>query len=496
MVSDQVNIFDLAKQLGKADLADAGQQAIQGNSVFIEYDNEITGRPSWLFCEPIETTGWSLCGVFDKEELPLDIDKLRQELMHIWLSAFCMFILLILFFFSLFPVTPPSLWITSFAISFALTLTISIFWYIAALYPDYKEDVAAIRNKGMLFSFMQETEQSNQNKTTDKSKSDNHKPLSAEEYRQLTYQYVSPTHVPTGVYINTIQFKQENKIEVVCYIWQRYVDGIHDNLSRGFILPQAAAITTDEIYRKKENGVEIIIWNVSATLNQNLAYTRYPFDVKDLTIQLWHTDFEKNITLIPDLDSYQLINPRSLPGINPNAYLSGWHMQESYFGFRKNDYNTIFGIYSYGPFGIYKHVEKSNKPELYFTILAKRNLEDTLFADLLPLCVIALLLFVILLTSVMQSYAAILGSCASVFFGIVFAQTRFRVKIPSYQLVYFESFYFVMYAVILAIVIVAVLYHLKFNIRAIQYRNNMIAKLLYWAIVLCILLIITLIYLY
>ena len=319
--------------------------------------------------------------------------------------------------------------------------------------------------------------------------------LVEERRRQLVFQYEQATYVQTGIFINHLQFIAENKIAIVAYIWQRYIDGVHDNISRGFIVPQATSITATEISRTKEKKVETIIWLVQATLNQHLNYARYPFDVKDLQIQLWHKDFDKNIILVPDLDSYRLINPRSLPGLSPGAYLAGWNIQGSHFGYKKNDYNTTFGMYTYGPFGIYQHIERSTTPELYFNITVNRRLIDTIIADLLPLIVIAVLLFVILLTSVKQGYA-VLGSCTSVFFGLVFAQVRFRVKIPSYQLVYFENFYFLMYAAILAIVIVSILHLLELPLPFIRYRRNIIAKLLYWPILLVVLIIITMYYLY
>jgi hypothetical protein len=134
-------------------------------------------------------------------------------------------------------------------------------------------------------------------------------------------------------------------------------------------------------------------------------------------------------------------------------------------------------------------------PNLYFNITAQRFLINTLVADLLPLAMIALLLFVILLTSETQSYA-VLGSCDSVFFGAPFAKARFRSSIQSFNLIYFETFYLVMYAAMIAIVLVALLYVLKMKIPIIQYKQNLIAKLIYWPIILSILLIITFRYFY
>ncbi len=485
LVKERTSIFDLAKKLDSEELYCAGNKAVQGESGATEYDNEITKKPSWLFFEQLPSTKWILCRVYDKDEVPLDKDLLRRQLMHIVLSAFASLLFIVLFFMMSIQKNTRRWWYISFTIATIFAATLGLLWYISWLYPDYKENLIPIRDKIGLYTFLDT--HVNQSVTLEQQKANIHK--------LLTYRYKKGQYIPTGIFVSHLTFSAENQINIVCYIWQRYFDGIHDNVSRGFILPQATTVKKTELYRRKEAKTEVIIWQVKAVLNQDIIYQRYPFDVKDLQLQIWHQDFEKNIILVPDLDSYQLINPSIRPGLSPTVYFPGWSIKGSYFGYMKNIYNTVFGLYSYGPFGIYKKVEKSQTPELYFAITAQRYLFNILIADLLPIAVIALLLFVLLLTSVPQGYG-ILGSCATVFFGLLFEQIRFRTKIPSAQLVYFENFYLILYAMILAIVIVALLYLLKFNINFIQYKKNLIAKLLYWPIVLGFSLGITLLYLY
>jgi len=301
--------------------------------------------------------------------------------------------------------------------------------------------------------------------------------------------------IPTGIFINNIRFVSANQIEVSAYVWQRFITGLHDEVPRGLMFPQASTVTVDEVSRIKEGNAEVILWEVYATLNQFLDFDQYPFDTKAIQIQLWHRYSKENVVLVPDLNAYQLINPRSLPGIDDDVYLPGWNLVATHFGYKTVNYASNLGNYKVGPFGVYDSVDKSGVPELYFDLLVTRQLLDTVVSDLLPIAVIAFLLFVILLTSVQLGYL-VSGSCASVFFATVIAHVRFRGKIPRAQIVYFESFYFMMYIMILMILLVTLLYQLEFDIPFIRYRKNMISKALYWPFLFGCLAALTLIYLY
>ncbi len=505
LVHQQVSIFDLAKKLHNSSLEEAGKKILKHERVFLEYNNEITGAPSWLISEPLEGTDWTIVGIFDKSELNINPNVLRQNLIIPSISAVFFMIFFTLFIFSLFAAGHVARWwITSALISCALMGQIVWTWHATYRYPQFRKEKAYfVKNKAELHAYLkQKTMPTRYGKKTEPIPSHDQqeevpKDLSLIERTKdaLIYGYQDARYIPTGIFVNNLQFIASNQIQISAYIWQRFTVGLHDMIPRGFILPQSTETKVTEISRIKEGNTETILWEVYAKLDQFLRFTNYPFDNKALRIQLWHRHTKKNIVLVPDLDSYQLINPRSLPGIDTDASLPGWDILASNFGYQTVNYSSNFGNYSVGPFGIYKSIDKSEVPELHFDILVTRRLIDTIVSDLLPIAVIAVLLFVILLTSMQQKFAVI-GSCASVFFATVFAQVRFRVKIPQAQVVYFESFYFLMYAIILAILIVTILQQLEFNIPFIRYRNNMTPKLLYWPLLFTSLALITLWYLY
>jgi len=96
LAEERVNAFDLAQQQGNSALGNAAKKAVAGQTVLTQYQNELSGAPSYLFCEQIQTTGWVLCHVFDKNELPFEKDDLRRSLMQIVTSALLSLMLVIL----------------------------------------------------------------------------------------------------------------------------------------------------------------------------------------------------------------------------------------------------------------------------------------------------------------------------------------------------------------------------------------------------------------
>ena len=492
LVQKQTSIFDLAKQIKNDSLAQAGKKILEKEHIFLEYENEITGASSWLFTEPIEGTNWTIAGIFDKAELPIDPLILRKQLINpsIYLALFLIFFVFLLLSLLKERMTP-HWWIASGLISLALVAQIGWTWYATFSYPDFRKDEKSyiVENKANLYNYIKEAIQPYR---YGQPSSEPAAPRSMQE--ALTARQDS-RFIPTGIYVNNVQFRGINEIQISAYVWQRFTNGIHDAVPRGFIFPQATESVITEISRIKDSTTETIMWEVYAKLNQFFLFEDYPFDSKSLRIQFWHRHIKKNIVLIPDLDSYQLINPRSLPGIDDEAYLPGWQIVASHFGYKKENYSTNFGAYATGPFGIYKSIDKSEAPELFFDILIKRNIIDSLTSDLLPVTVIAFLLFVILLTSVRLGYGVI-ASCASVFFGTVFAHMRFREKVPHSQVVYFENFFFLMYAFIILVLLATILYQQEFNIPFIRYKRNLFLKVCYFPFLFGLISLITLRYLY
>ena len=461
----------------------------------MHYHNEMTGDRSWLFFTKIPATNWLLASVVDMRELPLSGDFLRHNLLLITISFIVMLLCALL-------LLPPLykhphhilLWIISGAVSMLFVLGIASAWILSIQFPRTEKDALAIENKAQLYKLLDTFEEAYKGKLDEK----NIAPESNDYAQLLAYRYKDKNYVPTGIIINDMQFNPHDQIEFVGFIWQRYFDGIHDSVDRGFILPQATHKTTiTEIGRTKHEKAETIMWQVQAQLNQNLSYSAFPFDIKNIKIQMRHKDFEKNIILVPDLDAYKIINPAALPAIGQDTHLDGWHLLKSYFDYEIETYLTNFGLYGYGPFGIYDEAPLSQVPELRLNVVAQRYLLDTILTDLLALCVIAVILFVLLLTYFSEKkFEFILETCAAAFFSSVFAQIQFRAKIFSHEFVYFEIFYFTLYLAIILILITTLIHMFKMNVPLIRYDSNIITKLLYWPFILGVIWSVTMVYLY
>lgn len=474
------------------------QTVAQKKQHSITYDNEVTGNESWIFFQPVNQSSLILAGVFDKNELPLSNTLYRTSLIRIILAIIigCCFLILLIPLRSAHP-SNHSLWLTSVFGSLLLLITIAIIWLLAQQYPLYEQSSTPIVSKAHLYAVLDEFQKERQTSLIKKEKVTSNQ--NYDEFgRLLAYRYKEGKYIPTGILVNDLQMKSQDTIEFVGYIWQRYFDGIHDGVSRGFLLPQIAdKPTITQISKSKHEKAEVIIWQVRATLNQQFSYRSYPFDVKNIDIQLRHKDFEKKVILVPDLDAYPIINQTALPGIGKDTHLTNWHLLKSNFGYQLEQFNTNFGLYSYGPFGVYSEISLDHEPELTFNIVTQRYLVDTLISDLLPPCVIAVILFVLLLTYFAEgTFELLLETSAAAFFSTVFAQIQFRSKIPSHEFVYFEIFYFTLYLAILTILITTLLHMFKMETPIISYRNNLVTKLLYWPLMLTVILAVTLYYLY
>jgi hypothetical protein len=87
----------------------------------------------------------------------------------------------------------------------------------------------------------------------------------------------------------------------------------------------------------------------------------------------------------------------------------------------------------------------------------------------------------------------ILASCAALIFVIILAHIDLRGTLVADTILYLEYFYFVMYLAILVVSLNSILFSWGFQLRLIQYKDNLIPKLIFWPFILGTLLIITLV---
>ncbi len=301
-----------------------------------------------------------------------------------------------------------------------------------------------------------------------------------------------PVFIPTGVHIQSIEFKGPYNVLVAGYIWQRYANDLPHDLDKGVVLPEAESPKFTQVYQVQQGNEELIGWWFEATLRQQFDYRRYPLDRQQIWLQLWHIDFERNVYLAPDLAAYTSLAPAALPGLDRDLVLENWELQQSFFSYRANRYSANFGIQDY--------VADQSQPELYFSIATQRQLLSPLISWLLAPLVILLQLFVIVMVIGPDAKrlelfgvrpGGVIFTGAAFFFAVLVAHNALRAAVQANSVVYLESVHLLTYFVILAVVTNAVLLVARPNLGLFRDTDNLWVEVAYWPAILLAMVIIT-----
>ena len=239
----------------------------------------------------------------------------------------------------------------------------------------------------------------------------------------------------------------------------------------------------------------MIGWYFEATVRQPFDYATYPFDHKTVWVRMWHRQFYRNVVLVPDFEAYQATGPKDIFGIEEEIVLETWERENTFFDYRLSDYDTDFGITSY--------VGQHGFPELHYNFIVKRKFENAFIVYLLPLFLVAALLFAALLTISARSElvarlgfntSGFIGGCSALFFVVLLAHIQLREQFAGSGIVYIEYFYILMYCLLVAATVNTYLFSVqpKRWCGLILYEDNILVKIAYWPVVLGGLILITL----
>jgi hypothetical protein len=469
------NVFQVAQETGDDALWRCGELALQGQPGEMETISYNGNQAIMLFSEPIRTAHWALeSAVFAEDSDPSPVLSRRG-----YMNITCTILLLVasLGVASMGPAvgTLEALWRWHGLVSVLLAAGVSLIWGLALTYPDPPSDRAVpILSQEHLQKY-----------------------LAARNPNEVDAPATRAFQVPTGVYLNTLRFDSNNNVVVTGLVWQRYPRDFPKELARGFIFPNAESLETTEAFHRQDARGDLVETSFKAALRQDFDKTvKYPFDQTVIRLPLWPRDFDAQVCLVPDLDSYNVLNPGSLPGVEKALVLPGWNKDKSYFGFLEPTYSTTFGAQEKNSAG--------RPPELSFQLTLSRQFLDPFISAMLPVIVVACLLYTLLMVGTKDrdrvratgfSAINILAATATLLFPVIYAQISLRGRIASSHLLYLEYFYFVMYAVILLVAANALAFALGKN-GLINLEDNALAKLTYWPVVLGTFFLISLIFLY
>ena len=295
------------------------------------------------------------------------------------------------------------------------------------------------------------------------------------------------TQVPTGLFIQSLEFNDANDVNLTGYVWQRYDINAFSN-PPGIVFPEVVNSAGNliprnqkEEYRLRIGDKEVVGWYFEVTLRQSFNYKKYPLDHKTVWIRMWPRQFLKRSLLFPDFQAYHSTNLEDAFGIEKDIVLGNWEIKETFFYYHLPFYDTNFGIIGATNPKIF--------PELYFNIVLKRKFMNEFIINLVPLLTVAALLFLILLSSTTEkekaerfdfSILGVIGVNSALFFVVIIAHIQLRREFLGSGLVYLEYFYLIMYFMILVVTLDSYVISAGWPVRILRYKDHLIPKLLYW----------------
>lgn len=294
--------------------------------------------------------------------------------------------------------------------------------------------------------------------------------------------------VPVGFFIQSVKFLNSSDVNLSGYIWHKYPKNFPENLQQGFIFPEGVEsnnATVKESYTEQHDDYLLRGWYFEVTVRQTFDYRKFPLDRKTVWLRLWSKDWGVGVvTFVPDLASYKSVEPGITFGMDQNTVMGQWKIFETYFDHQSITYDTNFGS-NYTP--------GTPNSELYYNIIVGRKFVNSFVIYLVPLFIILSMLFSILIMITRDdkrkgifgsSTSGAIGSTVALFFVVTLTHASIRGQFAGAGLVYMESFYFIAYIMILLVSLNT--YHFTSTTGDYRlYRNdNLIAKLLFWPIIL------------
>ena len=294
-----------------------------------------------------------------------------------------------------------------------------------------------------------------------------------------------PAQIETGLELQTIVFPGPHDVIVTGYVWQLFPPALPRTIARGVVFPDTLPADDDvmrQTWRVDTARGEIVGWFFRTTLYQPFDYAKFPIDERRFVLRMWHADPTQDVLLVPNFAAYHAMFPALRPGLRDHLEMPGWHVDASVFAMATTARRTGFGLPG--------SAAEGEAPELRFELRLTRDFTHAFVSNLLPLMLVALLLFGILMTVTLDKERAAAhgfttssayAASAALLFVALLGHLQIRGEVTTPQILYIEYFYFIAYLMILAVsVIVFVAATPGPHPRFIADRDVLLPKLLYW----------------
>lgn len=283
-----------------------------------------------------------------------------------------------------------------------------------------------------------------------------------------------PIQIPTSFMISSISFPDSTSFSIDGYMTQIYP--IDSPVQRGFTFPKEGGGDNSEIVeisRIVSGNEEKITYQFNLLMRQAFSEKIFPFDVRNLKLNVWPIDEDHDIIFIPDINMYNSLFPSNMPSLSRHIALVGWEVTDSFY------------IYT-NPSSYFRWTSDYiiDTKSLTFCIRAKRNLVDVYISTFFPLFICEILTFILIIIPLRKLESPTLDSFANllaIVFVVIISQIDFHKTLGADSFAYIEYIYFFFYAQIaLLSANLVVLTTSKSHFRIVHYRENLIPQLAYW----------------
>ncbi|MGW7417764.1 hypothetical protein [Streptomyces sp. NPDC054863] len=291
--------------------------------------------------------------------------------------------------------------------------------------------------------------------------------------------------IPTGIFVQSSKFTSPEEVEVSGYVWQRYGPDVPEK-SMGVVFPEGTGGEDEmrEAYdTRSTDGRRLKGWHFRATLRQNFDYQHYPLDKQNVWLRMWSKATFTNDILVPDFASYPPWRYGRI-GLDQDSVTSGWSPYYTGWSFGMHDYTMTQGLTDWDkPF--------KSAPELYFNVGMERMWAGPMMGRLIQSFFISAVMFLALFVYTkddsknprfgFSTWTAI-SFAVTLLLVVVVDQQQIREIAGDTSLTYLEYLAISQYIVIMGIFANAILLGTDTNRRLLEWRDNMLATLLYWPV--------------
>jgi len=432
----------------------------------VAYNSTYTYKYSWFFFRALESTGWKSVLVFAEDDLLGASDDGRRKLIHIGIGIGILLLALLAFVQGIDGFSRIELWRMVVLVSLVILGNIGLIWYLNVTtdFSRFDGDAERIVNKTVLNKYV-------------------------EQYDDELYKLINARHrkVPTGIFIESYELSSFDA-SLIGKLWMKYPKDLYEAAPPAFYFPDVSAreargLVSDKLSEVEYDDYVLVTWRFRVTLEQDFSYRQFPFEQNDIRLDVLYPDFSKNIMLVPDLDSYDILNPSVRPGMNPNITVPSSETIASFFALRTMEFKSTFGG---------SRLVK-NHPMLSFNMVAKRIYLNPFIANMIPILIVALIMFVVLYVSSNEEDSRsglttmnVIQSSAGFLFILLLAHVNERNRIETPEIAYIELFYFSMYLYITLQTLALATMFRGVDWKLFRYEDNLILKLLFWPMLLSI----------